>query len=87
MAAPIVIEIRQDSLVRLAGMPGTRLTCLQGALWVTYADNGKDVVLQPGETHAVSGKGPIVQAMQASRVAIEASNAALTLGCAFHAPA
>ncbi|HEX9397618.1 MAG TPA: DUF2917 domain-containing protein [Burkholderiales bacterium] len=69
----VVIELAAQSLVSLQDGEGTRVYCLQGSLWITEERSRQDIVIGSGGSYRLAGGGrAIVQAMGASRVAVEA---------------
>ena len=68
----VVIELRRGSLLPLRDSRGARVVCLEGALWITEEDDRNDVVLHPGEAHAIEHDGnTLVQAVDSARIAVE----------------
>jgi hypothetical protein len=69
----VVIELAAQSLVSLQDSEGTRVYCLQGALWITEERGRRDILVETGGFHRLADGGrTIVQAMGASRIAVEA---------------
>ena len=87
MKKAIVIELQRDSIFRLAELRGAMLSCLSGAVWITRANDPRDLILQAGETHMLSGRAVLVQAVRASRITVEALSTARTVACASYSPA
>ena len=53
---------------------GTRIECLSGSLWITQEDEGRDIVLGPGEEVRLNRKGKtVVHAFKRSLVLVFAS--------------
>ena len=68
----MVLELRPDALIPLRDLRGATIACLQGVLWITHDKDPNDVLLEPGATYLLTRKGATVQALSASRMAIEA---------------
>ena len=68
----VVIELRHGSVLPLRDSRGARVVCLEGALWITEEDARADVILRPGEAHAIEHDGStLVQAVDSARIAVE----------------
>jgi hypothetical protein len=58
--------------------PATALTvtCLEGSLWITQKNQPEDIVLETGESRAVSpGSQTVVYALKPSRISVAATKA------------
>jgi hypothetical protein len=74
MNTRFVIELQRGDILPLERATGVRLSCLEGTLWLTEENAPVDVVLAAGDAYDVEAKGrTLVQAMAASRVAVEAA--------------
>lgn len=51
------VKMTRDQLIALRDAIGARVTCVQGALWITEERSGSDVVLEVGQTHTVTHRG------------------------------
>jgi hypothetical protein len=68
----VIIELEPHSVLPLREARGARLSCLEGALWITEQGNRNDFVVEQGQVHELSGDGEaVVQAMGAARIAME----------------
>ena len=74
-AQRMVLELQPDALIPLRDLNGATIACLQGVLWITHDGYPNDVLLEPGSTYLLTRKGATVQALSASRMAIEAPRA------------
>lgn len=70
----LTLELEREAFIRLPDLPRARISCLSGVVWITRDGDRNDVVLQPGGTYEFR-KGTTVQALHASRIAIEAPQA------------
>jgi hypothetical protein len=69
----IVVELERGGLLPLHDGAGATLACLDGDLWITQEHDGQDVLLRAGESLRLARNGrTVVQALKASRVAVEA---------------
>jgi hypothetical protein len=68
----VIIELEPHSVLPVREAPGARLSCLEGALWITETGNRNDFVLEQGQMHELGGDGEaVVQAMGAARITLE----------------
>jgi hypothetical protein len=72
-AQRVVIELKPDCLLPLRELNGARIACLEGVLWITHDSDPHDILLEPGQVYELTRKGATVQALGASRMAIEAA--------------
>lgn len=75
-AKRIIVELQPDALIPLRNDKGTRIACLEGVLWITHDRDPEDILLQPGQAYELTRKGATVQAIGASRMAIDQAAAA-----------
>lgn len=69
----VVIELERGGFLPVHDGAGARVVCLHGELWVTEEQAGEDVVLRAGDSFRLARNGrTVVQALSASRVAVEA---------------
>ena len=67
-----VLALEPGQVVTLDDARGVRIRATEGSVWVTYEDNQNDLIVGPGETLVVARNGrTVVQAMQATRVALQ----------------
>lgn len=67
-----VIELERGAVLSVPVRRGTRVSCLQGVLWLTEDRNPNDIILSAGRTHAAQRKGrALVQALEPARIALE----------------
>jgi len=79
-----VVELEQGNLLPLDRAKGVRISCVEGSLWVTEERGTADIVLQPGQSYEVEATGrTLVQAMNRSRVAVQAAGTRAQLAFAF----
>ena len=72
-----VFSLQRNAFVSLRNLvPGRRIACQEGALWITYDGQGLDIVLQPGQAHVLRHGGAAVQALAPSRLVIAPAAAA-----------
>jgi hypothetical protein len=66
------LALNAGQVVTLDDAAGSRISARLGALWVTYEDSLKDVILSPGESLVVAKDGrTVLQALQAAFVTIQ----------------
>lgn len=51
------IHLARDGLISIRGAQDTRIFCQSGSLWLTLEGDIRDVVLEPGESHAIGNGG------------------------------
>ena len=69
----VVVELERGGLLPLHDGAGATVVCVEGELWITQEHDGEDVLLSAGESLRLSRNGrTVVQALRASRVAVEA---------------
>jgi len=51
------LSLARDGLVALRDAEGTRVTCLDGALWITEDARERDVLLEAGEAFTIDRPG------------------------------
>jgi hypothetical protein len=72
------LRLARDQLIAVRDGVGVRVTCLGGALWITEEQGGADVVLNPGESHAVAHRGlTLVMALRPASLCIGEPRASL----------
>ncbi|MBL8515724.1 MAG: DUF2917 domain-containing protein [Betaproteobacteria bacterium] len=72
-ADSLQVTLSQNQVLTAPQRDGLTIETLEGAVWITFASEGRDHVLQPGERLELGRAGKaVVQAMQASRVALSA---------------
>lgn len=72
-AQRVVLQLEPDAFLPLRGMEGARVACLEGVLWITHDGDPNDILVQAGQAHQVTREGACVQAIGASRMAVEAA--------------
>ena len=61
--------LAKDELLFVTEAKGSLVRCLSGGLWVTQGSDPRDIVLAPGQTFTLDGRGAtIVSALVASCV-------------------
>jgi len=70
-----VLQLQRDGFLSLRDLQGATISCLEGTLWITHDADPHDILLQPGQACAL-GSGAAVQALKASRIALEAPQGA-----------
>jgi len=69
----VIIELEPHCVLPLHDSKGATVVCLTGTVWLTEELDANDVVLEPGHSYSVLHNGStLVQAMSASRIAVEA---------------
>lgn len=67
-----VLSLEPGQVVTLDDAAGVRIRSTSGAVWVTYEDSVKDLIVGPGETLVVARNGrTVVQALQPTHVALQ----------------
>ena len=66
----MLIELHQDTVLRLPDMPSAKLACLAGAIWVTRDGDRTDFILEAGMTYPFALCGTVLQALRTARLAI-----------------
>lgn len=62
-----LVKLDHRRIVELADGTGASLTCVAGALWITQHGRSEDLVLTPGRSLVLDGRGTaVVQAISAS---------------------
>ena len=70
------ICLSKRQMLSLANGAGVRIEARSGAVWVTQDHDRRDIVLRPGESFTLDGRGQaIVQAFEASRVRLTQAGA------------
>jgi quercetin dioxygenase-like cupin family protein len=68
-----VIELEAQAVLPLHEASGTRVTCLEGVLWITQDNDRNDIILEAGQSFTIgAGADALVQALRASRMAVAA---------------
>ncbi|MBM3487529.1 MAG: DUF2917 domain-containing protein [Alphaproteobacteria bacterium] len=73
----ITAETRTETLakgaaVRFQDAAGTLVTCLSGGLWITQEDDGRDIVLAPGQGAVLDRGGrTVIGALAESRYLVQ----------------
>ena len=73
------IDLKQSELclahnvpIRLPAARGLRVTCTAGVVWLTVAGEAGDILLLPGQSHVVRGRGlALLEAIGSGRVRLE----------------
>jgi hypothetical protein len=69
----VVIELEYRGIVPVEGIPGTRIDCLRGRIWITERGSTDDIVLEAGESYVTSRGGvAVVQALREALVGLRA---------------
>jgi hypothetical protein len=72
-ADSVQLTLSQNQVLTAPRLDGLTIEALEGSLWITFASEGRDHVLQPGERLELGMTGRAgVQAMQASRTTLSA---------------
>jgi len=67
-----VLHLGKGEALSLMDAVGTRIAAQSGSLWITQEGDRRDHIVGPGEAIVVAHPGrTVVQAMRASRVAIQ----------------
>ena len=73
---PVAIKAR--TALRLEDKAGARLTCLKGTVWITQANDQRDIVLSAGQTFRLDRPG--------LAIAFALADAVITVGAAPSVP-
>jgi hypothetical protein len=52
-----LLSLAPDGMVALRDAPGTRVMCVSGSLWITEDRQGRDVILQAGDSFVLKRPG------------------------------
>jgi DUF2917 family protein len=62
-----LVQLDRRQLVELIDAAGVSVTCMSGSLWITEHKEFADIVLGPGQSFVLDGRGKVVvQALAAS---------------------
>ena len=65
------IRLAARSIERVAGAKGQQITCLSGVVWLTQANDPRDIVLSRGQSFIVDRKGlTVVYALKDAAIAV-----------------
>ena len=65
------IRLAARSLHRLDGAKGQQVTCLAGVVWLTQANDNRDIILSKGQSFIVDRKGlAVVFALKDGAIAV-----------------
>ena len=65
------IKLAARSVERLEGAKGQQITCLSGVVWVTQANDGRDIILTRGQSFIIDRKGlAVVMALKEAAIAV-----------------
>lgn len=75
MEKQIVLEVPNGGLLRVKDARGSRVTCLQGSLWLTQEQSIRDVLLEAGQSFDIERDGvTLVQGMADSRLGVRSAS-------------
>ena len=55
-----LVEIAPGQILLVSDALGTHVCCTRGGVWITQADDTRDIVLRPGEAFVLDRKGTAV---------------------------
>jgi hypothetical protein len=65
------IRLAARSVERLEGAKGQQITCLSGVVWVTQANDDRDIILTRGQSFIIDRKGlAVVMALKEAAIAV-----------------
>ncbi len=65
------IRLAARAIERVEGAKGRQITCLDGVVWITQANDARDVVLSRGQSFIVDRKGlTVVFALKDAAIAV-----------------
>ena len=64
------LDLAEREVLRLNDADGLAVTCLDGAVWITQADDPEDVVLKPGQDFVLNRPGLTLVSAPVSRASI-----------------
>lgn len=74
------LQLAGEELFTLQDIRGTRLTCVDGSVWLTLDGDLRDVFLHPGDSFVVDRDGTtLMHALAPARLRIETFSDAATL--------
>jgi hypothetical protein len=63
------ICLRDNHPIRLQQARGLRITCTAGTIWLTVNGVPGDIILQPGESHQLTGNGlALIESLGSGRI-------------------
>ena len=68
--AETTLDLTEREDIRLTDAQGLSVTCLEGALWITQAEDPEDVVLKPGQAFVIGRPGLTLVSAPVSRASI-----------------
>jgi len=68
--AETTLDLAEHEVVRLNDAEGLAVTCLDGAVWITQAEDPNDVVLKPGQAFVIDHPGLTLVSAPASSAEI-----------------
>lgn len=64
-------RLPRGAQLKLRDAVGATVSALDGFVWITEEDNPRDIVLQPGQSFRLSGKGlSMVEALSSASISI-----------------
>lgn len=65
----MTLQLAYDAAVSMRNAKGVRISCLEGALWITLDGDPADTIVEPGQSFRVDRAGTaVVLALRDSRV-------------------
>ena len=68
--AETTLDLTEREVIRLIDAEGLAVSCLDGAVWITQAEDPDDVVLKPGEAFVIDRPGLTLMSAPVSRASI-----------------
>lgn len=70
------VRLARDGMLGIDDGRGLRLRVAAGAVWLTQQDDGRDIVLRPGESFVIDRPGrTVVQALDPAELSLQAAAA------------
>jgi hypothetical protein len=65
------VRLAARSIARVEGAKGSQITCLDGVVWVTQANDARDIILARGQSFIIDRNGTtVVFAFKESAIAV-----------------
>jgi Protein of unknown function (DUF2917) len=65
------VKLAARSIERIEGAKGQQITCLSGVVWVTQANDERDIVLNRGQTFIIDRSGlTVVMALKDAAISV-----------------
>ena len=65
------LQLPRGAQLKLRDAAGTTVSALHGFIWITEENNPRDIVLQPGQSFRLAGRGlSMVEALSSASISI-----------------